>query len=297
MSILKTFKFIFSHPLTRTQRVAAFKRWMHWQLGSRIISGACAVPFVEDCRLLAQPGMTGATGNIYCGLHECNDMGFLLHFLSKQDLFLDVGANIGSYTILASGAVGAETICFEPVPTSFQHLLDNIYLNRLNDRVKAFNVAVGGETGELEMMADQDTVNRVVSAGAYSGLTVKVPVVTVDGTLAGRVPKLIKIDVEGYETEVLRGAKQTLANRELEAVLIELNGSGTALGFDEQAIRRYLIELGFTACSYDSLTRTLQAVSDKLKNNSDNTLFVRNILATQDRLRQARHFNVLGLHI
>jgi len=44
-----------------------------------------------------------------------NDMGFLLHFLRKDDLFLDVGANIGSYTVLAGGAVGAKSISFEPV--------------------------------------------------------------------------------------------------------------------------------------------------------------------------------------
>jgi FkbM family methyltransferase len=241
--------------------------------------------------------MTGATGNIYCGLHEPNDMGFLLHFLREKDLFMDVGANIGSYTVLASGVIGAETICFEPIPTTYQHLLDNIYLNRLVDRVQALNVAVGSEEGEIEMMADQDTVNRVVAAGEYSGLTIKVPVVTVDKILDGRVPKLIKIDVEGYETLVLESAKQTLENKALEAVIIELNGSGSVLGFDEDSIRRHFIDLGFTACTYDVRTRLLQEENDEIKNISDNTLYVRNIEATQDRLRHARYFNVLGANI
>jgi FkbM family methyltransferase len=297
LSILNTFQFIFSHPLTKIRKIAAFKRWLRWQLGSRIISGSSALQFVENSRLLAQPGMTGATGNIYCGLHEPNDMGFLLHFLREKDLFMDVGANIGSYTVLASGVIGAETICFEPIPTTYQHLLDNIYLNRLVDRVQALNVAVGSEDGEIEMMADQDTVNRVVSAGEYSGLTIKVPVVTVDKILAGRVPKLIKIDVEGYETLVLESARQTLENKALEAVIIELNGSGSVLGFDEGSIRRHFIDLGFTACTYDVRTRLLQEENDEIKNISDNTLYVRNIEATQDRLRHARYFNVLGINI
>jgi FkbM family methyltransferase len=116
--------------------------------------------------------------------------------------------------------------------------MDNIYLNRLVDHVKPLNVAVGEKAGELEMMAVQDTVNRVVSEGVYSGKKVIVPVVTIDETLAGRVPKLIKIDVEGFETQVIRGATRTLENPKLQAVLMELNGSGEAYGFDE---KKYII--------------------------------------------------------
>jgi hypothetical protein len=119
MNLFRTFAFIFNHPLTRQHRFSAFIRWLRWQLGSRIVSGSVVVRFVDNTKLVVDPGMTGATGNIYCGLHEAHDMAFVLHFLRKDDLFLDVGANIGSYTVLASGVVGAETICFEPVPTSF----------------------------------------------------------------------------------------------------------------------------------------------------------------------------------
>lgn len=57
--------------------------------------------------------MTGATGNIYVGLHEFEDMAFLLHVLRRTDLFVDVGANIGSYTILAGGAAGAKLLLNE----------------------------------------------------------------------------------------------------------------------------------------------------------------------------------------
>lgn len=296
MSIFRTFKLIFNHPLTRIRRVAAYKRWLRWQLGSRINLGGSAVEFVGGTRLLAQPGMTGATGNIYCGLHECHDMGFVLHFLRKGDLFLDVGANIGSYTVLASGAVGAETICFEPVPETFQHLLDNIYLNRLVDCVSPLNVAVGSEAGEIEMMSDQDTVNRVLSGGSYSGAKVKVPVVSLDEVLAGRVPKLIKIDVEGFEALVLRGAEHTLGDARLEAVLMELNGSGEAYGFDEQAIHQNMIDLGFEQSSYNVLTRELQTSTD-VSWYTGNNLYVRNPKLAQDLLRSATHYSVIGIRL
>lgn len=296
MSIFRTFKLIFNHPLTRNRRVAAYKRWLRWQLGSRINLGGSVVEFVGGTRLLAQPGMTGATGNIYCGLHECHDMGFVLHFLREGDLFLDVGANIGSYTVLASGAARAETICFEPVPETFQHLLDNIYLNRLIDRVTPLNVAVGAEAGELEMMADQDTINRVVTGEVYSGAKVKVPVVSLDEILGGRVPKLIKIDVEGFETLVLRGAAHTLGDPKLEAVLMELNGSGEAYGFDEQAIHQNMIARGFKQCSYNALTRALQ-ISTAGSWYTGNNLYVRNPEDTQKLLLSAQRYAVIGIQL
>ena len=296
MSMLQTFKFIFSHPLSRNQRGAAYKRWLRWQIGSRISLGGNVVAFIGGTRLLAQPGMTGATGNVYCGLHECHDMGFVLHFLRKEDLFLDVGANIGSYTVLASGAVGAETICFEPVPDTFQHLLDNIYLNRLVDRVTPLNVAVGAEAGELEMMADRDTVNRVVSGEGYSGVKVKVPVVTLDETLAGRIPKLIKIDVEGFETLVLGGAANMLADTRLEAVLMELNGSGEDYGFDEQAIHRDMLNLGFKQCSYNALTRELQ-MNAETSWYTGNNLYVRNPKLAQNLVSSAQRYALIGMQI
>ena len=296
MSIFGTFKLIFNHPMTRTQRVASYMRWLRWQLSSRIGLGDSVVEFVGGTKLLAQSGMTGATGNIYCGLHECHDMGFVLHFLRKGDLFLDVGANIGSYTVLASGAVGADTISFEPVPKTFQHLLDNIYLNRIVDHVMPHNVAVGSKAGELEMMSDRDTVNRVVTNEVYFGEKVNVPVVTLDEILAGRVPKLIKIDVEGFETLVLKGAEQTLGDANLEAVLMELNGSGKAYGFDEYEIHKYMINLGYKQCSYNVLTRELH-ISTVVSWYTGNNLYVRNPTRAQELVSSAQRYPVIGMQL
>ena len=93
------------------------------------------------------PRYDGATGNIYAGLHEFADMAFTLHFLRPDDLFLDVGANIGSYTLLASGVCKARTISFEPDPAR---------------TVVLEQAAVGGEGGEVEFTIGRDTGNHVI---------------------------------------------------------------------------------------------------------------------------------------
>jgi hypothetical protein len=66
--------------------------------------------------------MACATGNIYTGLHEFEDMSFLLHFLRPADLFIDIGANVGAYTIFASGIVAATSISIEPISQIFEIL-------------------------------------------------------------------------------------------------------------------------------------------------------------------------------
>lgn len=181
--MFNTYRFIANHPLTRDYKINAFARWLRWQVGSRVIRWPVAVPFVNNTRLLVKSGMTGATGNIYAGLHEFKDMAFVLHFLRPGDLFVDIGANIGSYTILSS-ATGANAISFEPVPATFESFLDNIHLNRLENRVDARNQAVGRSHGTLRMTADQDTINQALCTGEnYAGNTIDVTMVTLDEAL------------------------------------------------------------------------------------------------------------------
>lgn len=296
MGLMNTYRFLADHPLTRDRKFNALTRWLRWQIGSRVLGWPVAVPFVNDTRLLARPGMTGATGNIYCGLHEFEDIGFVLHFLRPGDLFVDIGANIGSYTILASAA-GASAISFEPVPATFEALLDNIHLNRLATRVDARNQAVGRTQGQLEMIADQDTTNQALRAeDQYTGKTIRVPVITLDDALQDKSPKLIKIDVEGFETEVLAGSTTTLRNPSLRAVIMELNGSGARYGFDEGTLHQHMQAIGFRPCRYEPLTRRIVDLMGQ-QSTTGNTLYLRDPDAIQAEVSQAPTYRVIGTEL
>ena len=107
-SILSTFRFIATHPLSSKRPLRALCRYGRWQIESRL-RPEVEFRWIEGSKLIARNGMTGATGNIYCGLHEFTDMAFVLHLLRPDDLFVDVGANIGSYTVLASSVCEARS--------------------------------------------------------------------------------------------------------------------------------------------------------------------------------------------
>ena len=255
--------------------------------------GPVAVNFVNKTRLLVAPGMTGATGNVYTGLHEFHDMAFALHLLRRDDIFVDVGANVGVYTVLAS-SVEAKSISIEPIKAAFDQLMLNVHLNDICDRVDARRIGVGSKTGTLKFTNALDTTNHVVDGEEETKTSVcKVDVETLDSVVAAADPVLVKIDVEGFETEVIAGAKDVLSKASLLAVIVELNGSGRRYNHDEDEVYKRMIEYGFAAYNYDPYQRSLKELNGK-NHNSGNTLFVRDVVVVSERLRTAPAFTVMG---
>lgn len=287
--MLNTLRFILDHPLNRGHAARAIGRYLRWQVGARLLPVPHVMPFVDDTVLVMERGMTGATGNWYCGLHEFADMGFVLHFLRDGDLFVDIGANVGSYTVLGAGAVGARTVSFEPVPGTFAKLERNIAANRLGRLVEAHNVGLSSRDETLRFTAGRDTVNHVVS-GDIDEATVEVPVKRLDDVLAGAVPRLVKLDVEGWEAEVLDGMPATLADPLLAAIITETNHSaGRYDNAGEDRVSMTMRAHGFTAYSYDPFARALVAGGSHY-----NTIFARDLDFVRDRLARAPERRVLG---
>ena len=86
------------------------------------MKGEYLYTWIDGCKFLVSPGETGLTGNLYLGLHEFEDMGFLLHYLNDQDFFIDIGSNVGSYTLLSGVVKKSTVVSFEPIPSTFDKL-------------------------------------------------------------------------------------------------------------------------------------------------------------------------------
>jgi len=295
-SILKTLRFITSHPLNKDRKLASIRRFICWQMGSRLVPGTVALNFVDESRLLVSPGMTGATGNVYTGLHEFEDMAFVLHVLREHDLFVDVGANIGSYSVLAGAVAKANCIAFEPIPATHRQLLNNIHLNAIHEIVEARNIGIGRENGELKFTVSLDTVNHVACDTELGVPTLRVPVETLDDALSEKRPTIIKIDVEGFETNVIEGSTATLSRDSLLAVVMELNGSGSRYGFDEAALHRKMLACNFQSFTYSPFDRKLISLEGKNR-ASGNTIYIKDEPQVRNRLESARAFSVNGRSI
>jgi len=289
---IRFFKYLLSHPLNRHHKIYALKRYFCWQIGGRLVCGTTVIPFINDTRLFARPGMVAATLNIYTGLHEFEDMSFVLHCLDKQDTFVDIGANIGSYTVIASAVIGAKCISIEPIPSTFSILLDNIHLNKAADKVTALNIGVGKETDFLRFTENGDTMNRVVfDTNDQNGNTVNVPVKKLDDILAGSDSVFLKIDVEGFETNVIKGADKLLSGTAVMGIIIELNGGGNYYGFNELQLHEQILHYGFKPFCYSPFDRKL--IPLKSKNYlSGNTIYIRDEELIQERIANSSSYHI-----
>jgi FkbM family methyltransferase len=276
------------HPFNRGRAMSAVGRWLRWQLASRIAQTPLLVPFAGDTSLVAHTGETGITGNIYFGLAEYEDMAFAVHLLRPSDLFVDVGANAGSYTILASGVAGARTIAFEPIPASAERLDLNVRVNGLAGRVAVRRIGVGATLGDVRFTSNEDTTNHVALPGE-DGLTVAVE--TLDHALAGEAPVLLKIDTEGFEPQVLAGAAKTLAAPSLIAVIAETNGVLKRYDHRVEDITGPLVQAGFVPFAYEAACRRLVKLAD-VNPETNNTIFVRDADRAAERLASAPRFVV-----
>lgn len=275
-----TLRFILAHPLNRGRPFVALAKYGAWQLSSRIWSER-EFHWVGDAKLKVQRGMTGATGNIYCGLHEFVEMAFLLHLLRPGDLFLDVGANVGSYTVLASKVCGSRTIAFEPDRNAFDKLRTNIVANDVAGLVDLRRTALGDRAGEIAFTEGLDTENRVASSD--DAVVQTVPVVRLDDIPEVAEATLMKLDVEGYEEHVLAGAGQVLASPQLLAVQSESHG---------QKVTGMLASFGFRPMFYDPFSRALGETDFGYR--ISNMLYLKDIAAVMQRTAAAPRRKVAG---
>jgi FkbM family methyltransferase len=292
-AIKRTFGFILNHPLAARHMLNSLGRFIAWQVQSRLRPSRFYIKnFIFPVRFYARQRLTGITGNIYTGLHEFADMGFLLHFLREGDDFYDIGANVGAYTLLASGIRKAQSIAMEPVPEAFGILKKNVELNQLQNNVQLINAGAGSKKGNAVFTSNEDTTNHITNeTGSASAKTITVAMQAVDDLFDGSKVSLIKIDVEGYETEVLAGMEVTLNSPGLKAIIIELNGSGLRYGFEEKAIHNLLLMNGFISCIYNPFTRNLSP-SESFGNY--NTIYCRDIAMVTERLKTANPVRVMG---
>ena len=285
--------YINNHPLAKRNLLKAYGRFLKWQIGQRLSPRDVEFQLTEKAKIWVKKGMTGATGSIYTGLHEFEDMSFLLHFLQKGELFADIGANVGIYSVLAAAECEARTLTFEPAPGTFQWVERNRSLNKVPHLLKPFNLGIGEKEEVLRFSTELDTINHVLTAEENNVQAVEVPIKSFDSIVEVEgCPVLVKIDVEGFETPVIKGMQSALSNPTLQAIIIELNGSGANYGFDEKWIHKELMKNGFTPCVYEPFSRTITAAEGF---GSHNTIYIKDVAAASVRVKNAAKRKIFGV--
>lgn len=282
------YRAVAANPVTKGAPTA-MTRMARLHLSSRIGWGRVVVPFIDETRLIVGAGMAGATGNVYLGLHEFEDMSFVLHFLRPGDTFFDVGANVGVYTVLASGVRGVRTHAFEPIAESLSSLSDNVALNGLGALVATHPVAVGDANGTIAMTSSHGPMNHVADS-TESGAMESAELVRLDEFIED-CPTLLKMDVEGHEGPALEGARELITDERLRAIVVEVNFNAARRGLDPQRAHELLRSAGFESFRYGPLTRTLTSLLPS-EIEPGNVIYIRDIDDARKRVETATSFCV-----
>ena len=170
-----------------------------------------------------------ATWIIHGGVWESCVDDLLGALVRPGDTFVDVGANMGYYTVKIGDRVGAagRVFAFEPNPKLFEVLNDNVHINALSARARLFQAAAGEAAGTARLQFEPRYPGgghlSVGDEPADAALSqVQASVLRIDDVIADGRADLIKIDVEGFEPLVLRGMAALLARSPGAAVITEV---------------------------------------------------------------------------
>jgi FkbM family methyltransferase len=182
---------------------------------------------------------------------------------------VDVGANVGVYALpWAAANPGVTVHAFEPNPTVHARLARNVALNRLGARVRLHSEALSDRAGTATLYGSDDmsSLNQGVNTGRQAA-PIDVPLVRLDDALGeeGAPVSLVKIDVQGHELEVLRGA-EALISRHRPALILEheddLYRSASEAGQRKNDLAALLSHLGYETLYVSRWGSELLAVAD-----------------------------------
>ena len=207
--------------------------WKHflWQV-RRVLR---LFPFeqrISSSVIIAPNGGCGVSALINClNMYDFNNMNLFKMLLGNYGgNFLDVGANIGAYSLVAAESKRAVIYAFEPHPEAYHLLTRNICLNHC-DNVTPVNRAVSDSAGLVPFSDNPElSLNHLISSSFYGQNVIRVQSVSLDLFCREEriIPNYVKVDVEGYEYLVIRGLKENLTKVNL--ISLEINELSARIG-------------------------------------------------------------------
>lgn len=255
---IETLKYIWNHPNCRQSRLQAIARFIGWQFYKRLTHRSLDIPLIEGLKLRCYPNSAAASAVLYCGLFDRDEMSFLLRYLQPEDDFLDLGANIGVYTLLAASKINLGTIySIEALPKNYDRLQENIALNNLH-QVQSYAIAIADRVGTVRLdLAEGDCMPHLVEETATVENAIAVPCESLDTLFNHQPPhnlKLAKMDIEGAELLALKGATSFLEYQCPPVWLVEIV-------YQDRQIVELFEKYGYNLYQYRAETHELNPVS------------------------------------
>jgi len=166
------------------------------------------IKVVQNSKMLLDLNDKGISRDLYqFGIRERTSTKMIKKILEPGKIVADIGANIGYYALIEA-SIGAKVYAIEPVPDNYYALNKNIKLNKYKN-IETYNLAIGDKTGKQTIYLSEKT--NLHSMINKEGTPLQINVDTLDNFLSDKeIPDIVRMDVEGYEYEILQGMAKTL---------------------------------------------------------------------------------------
>ena len=223
-------------PSSRPMRVAKriLYRAIHANRSSHQVTAHCCgleFQFSSKCRIAE---------DVFSNAFERTQRSVLSRIVQPGDTVVDIGANLGFYTCLLARRVGetGRVIAVEPTPSMFELLTNNVAINRLNRNVSCHQVALSDRNGvaSLHTFSEGNEVYNSLTASKSwidqpSEGTIQVGTTTLDALakdISSDAPCFLKVDVEGFQHQVLQGGSRLLERLSKVSLMVELNDNASS---------------------------------------------------------------------
>ena len=232
-------------------------RFISWQIYKRFTRQSIDFDLLPGLKIRCYADSSSASSVIYYGLYEYDMMNFLLNYLRDDDIFIDIGANIGVYSLLASSIIkSGEIYALEPIPKNYSRLVENLKLNNITNAM-AYPLAAFSSQRVVTMdLADEDCMASITTKKSAS--SVQVQTNTLDGLFASKLNHtiLIKLDAEGAELDILRGATNLMTSPTPPVWLID---------YYTKDVAQYLASFGFSFYKFNAVNNKVFKISQDLE--------------------------------
>lgn len=228
MNVFTQLNKVLNHPLNKNRKINTILKIVWWKFNQLYFKIPAVIEMTHNAKLICYPNNSYGSYVVYANFPEYEELNFLHQVISDGDVVIDIGANIGSESVLAaSKGKNVRVFAFEPTDSLIPLLKENRAINGFFDRIEIIKKAVSNKNGIIQFVLETESEINHISTSNFNNKKIKnVESITLDTFIKNTSIKKInflKIDVEGAELLVLKGAKNLLSEKKIDIILFELN--------------------------------------------------------------------------
>lgn len=262
--MINSLKILYQSPYNKKNPISAFRRFLIWKGIKLFKIKNYKFKFWGDTEIYINHDSFHAMWLMYYSIVDWEEFNLIKEFVKPGDIVLDIGANMGYYSLWMSKFTGIKglVIAFEPDNNNFINLEKNIILNNLGNQIVAEKKAVNDESVVISFTINLDGENHIASLN--NSQSHRIDSIKLDDYFAEKNIKRIaylKVDVEGFELNVLKGCSKALRNKTVDLIQLEINETIKNSGAVVNDVLNLLRLNEYTLCEYDVIGNKLMPVN------------------------------------